>query len=811
MLDTSNRAYKMEMDPEADQRAVVAGESYRFTVLTPKLIRMEYSEGGVFEDLATQTVINRNFPLTKFRIIEETEQLEIITEYLHLVYNKKPFSRNGLSVQVKGNLSAYRSIWRYGEKAENLMGTARTLDESNGAIALEEGLLSRNGFAVIDDSRSILINRDGWVAPRSREAEDLYFFGYGREYLECLKDFYHLCGHTPMLPRYALGNWWSRFYRYTEEEYKELVERFDREKIPFSVAVLDMDWHLTEIDKKYGSGWTGYTWNREFFPDPERFLAWLHGKGMHVTLNVHPADGVRAHEEMYLPMARELGINYEQEDQIRFDISDPQFLDAYFKYLHHPNERIGVDFWWVDWQQGGSTSVEGLDPLWMLNHYHFLDNGRDGKRPMTFSRYAGLGSHRYPVGFSGDTFATWDTLDFQPYFTATASNAGYGWWSHDIGGHMHGVKNDEMLVRWIQFGVFSPIMRIHSSSNPFFVKEPWKFNSLIEAVLKKYLSLRHQLVPYLYTMNRLCHEQGEPLIQPMYYHNPEAEEAYHVPNQYYFGTGLIVCPITGPADRELGLGVFKGWLPEGIYYDFFDGRVYRGGRRVDFYRDIIDIPVLARAGAIIPLVRKEAVKNSTDNPVDLEVRIYAGADGEFSLYEDESPDNTGQNLHWMNLDFTFQWGSSFRVKVVRRDGEAGIAGPGEYKRFQSIPDRRNYHFIFTGVADTGKIRVRAGEDSLEYEKKYHNKGRRLELFISDADTRQELLIEAECSGNIAGNDILPQVFDRLDRAQIAYDLKDLIYQIVRKHHSREQMLAELQTLNLESNLLGALYEIITAY
>ena len=129
-----------------------------------------------------------------------------------------------------------------------------------------------------------------------------------------------------------------------------------------------------------------------------------------------------------------------------------------FKYLHHPNERNGVDFWWIDWQQGSNSKIEGLDPLWMLNHYHYLDNKRNGKRGLILSRYAGIGSHRYPIGFSGDSVISWDSLDFQPYFTANASNVGYGWWSHDIGGHMNGIKDDELATRWVQFGVFSPIM-----------------------------------------------------------------------------------------------------------------------------------------------------------------------------------------------------------------------------------------------------------------------------------------------------------------------------------------------------------------
>lgn len=135
---------------------------------------------------------------------------------------------------------------------------------------------------------------------------------------------------------------------------------------------------------------------------------------------------------------------------------------------------MGVDFWWIDWQQGTKSKMKGLDPLWLLNHYHMLDINRDGNNSVILSRYAGMGSHRYPLGFSGDTVVCWKSLDFQPYFTALASNAGYTWWSHDIGGHMFGKGDNELYLRWLQFGVFSPINRLHSS-NKGMSKEPWNY------------------------------------------------------------------------------------------------------------------------------------------------------------------------------------------------------------------------------------------------------------------------------------------------------------------------------------------------
>lgn len=657
--------YRIKTNPISNSKGIISGEKYRFTVLTSQMIRLEYNENGKFEDRSTQTVIDRNFSVPEFKVIEKQDSLEIITEAIHLTYDKKKFSKNGLTIKVRGNISAYHSIWHYGEEIYDLRGTARTLDGANGEVMLERGLLSRNGFSIIDDSKSLILKENGWVEPRERDVIDMYFLGYGRNYLACLKDFFKLCGETPMLPRYALGNWWSRYFKYTEEDYKELINRFEKENIPFSVAVIDMDWHLVNIDPKYGSGWTGYTWNKELFPDPKEFMNWLHEKNLKITLNVHPADGVKGHEEMYIEMAKELDVNYIDEDEIHFDISDPKFLDAYFRYLHHPNERDGVDFWWIDWQQGSNSKIEGLDPLWMLNHYHFLDSKREGKRPLTFSRYAGVGSHRYPVGFSGDTIISWESLDFQPYFTANASNIGYGWWSHDIGGHMCGTKDDEMATRWLQLGVFSPIMRLHSSASIFNSKEPWRYNNIVREIMNEFLRLRHGLIPYLYTMNKRFNKEGIPVVHPMYYNHPENHEAYEVRNQYYFGSELIICPITKPMNKYLNRSKVKAWLPEGIYIDMLNGMIYEGNRNIDLYRGISEIPVLAKAGAIVPMEQIDRCRNGSDNPKYMEIKIFAGDNGKFKLYEDDG--STLEYLEGKYVETTMElnWNDVVKFTVGR--------------------------------------------------------------------------------------------------------------------------------------------------
>lgn len=767
---------QLTLRPLARAEQIVEGEGYRFTVLTDSLIRLEYQKDGRFVDYPTQTVLCRSFPAVPFRVIEGEGSLEIVTDKLHLYYDKTPFSPTGLRIELKEGFHVYGSVWHYGDAIEDLKGTARTLDNADGAVELEPGLLSEYGFTVLDDSRSARILDDLWAEAKEFVSVDLYFFGYGHDYLRCLKDFYRLSGPTPMLPRFALGNWWSRYYKYTEESYLKLMDRFRENEIPFSTAVIDMDWHLVDIPKKYGSGWTGYTWNPTFFPDPQRFLTALHDRGMKVTLNVHPADGIRAHEEQYLPMAKELRVDYEHEDKIPFDVSDRAFMDSYFRHLHHTNEERGVDFWWLDWQQGSRGGAKGLDTLWMLNHLHFLDSGRDGKDPLTFSRYAGIGSHRYPIGFSGDTFSTWESLDFQPYFTANASNAGYTWWSHDIGGHQGGRRDDELAVRWLQFGVFSPIMRLHSTSNEFYGKEPWNYGLAEERIMGDFLRLRHKLIPYLYTMNALTHRDGLPLICPMYYRH-DVPDAYKVPNQYWFGTEMIVCPITAPADRETLLAGVEAWLPEGVWHDFFTGTVYRGGRKIRLYRDRRSIPVLVKAGGIVPMAKDPSTAH-LGSPDVLEVHVYHGADGSFDLWEDEG-----------TTRFVYQSGQ----QTLRICPESGAG-------------ERLYELHLHGMNQVVGFHTGGIEHSWSYDA--DTKTAVIRLFGSGSE---ELCVAALAEEDaVTGPDIRKTVYEILSKAQISYELKTKAYEAVCGEQDPVRLLGKLQIINLPLTVFEALMELIIA-
>ena len=397
-----------------------------------------------------------------------------------------------------------------------------------------------------------------------------------------------------------------------------------------------------------------------------------------------------------------MGVDKAEKEAVSFDFTDKKYIYGHFKFINEPLENEGVDFWWIDWQQGKKSKIEGLDPLWLLNHYYCLDRQSKGQRPLTLSRFAGYGSHRYPLGFSGDTAINWSVLNFQPYFTATAANAGYSWWSHDIGGHHFGRKDDELYLRWLQFGVFSPIMRLHSTKDPFMGKEPWNFSRDTERTAADFLRLRHRMIPYTYSMNRLTEKDGIPLVMPMYYAYPEDDEAYTVGNEYFFGTQLIAAPITEQADRITKTASAEVWLPEGRYTDIFTGRIYRGGRKIRMCRDMSSVPVLAVSGAIIPLDGR-AEGNDCGNPDKLCVWLYRG-NGSFTLYEDD-----GETLEYEDGKYaetlikSVENGSDFSVEVKPAVGEISV-----------IPERRDYRFEFRDIVSAQDISACSNGDRLDF-------------------------------------------------------------------------------------------------
>jgi len=672
--------------PEPNPEAVVWTPNLRITVLTARLLRIEYNPTSLFEDRPSQVFWYRMQPVPDFEVNRSGSRLEVSTSHLHVTYQTgKPLHANTLQILLKES----KVTWRYGDKNQgDLKGTYRTLDTIDGRVPLEPGLLSRAGWVVVDDSKTLVFNEGGWLEPRGAPegTQDLYFFGYGRAFQECLRDYRKVAGDVPLIPRWALGNWWSRYWDYTHNELCQLIEDFQQHEIPLSVCIIDMDWHITDTGNTC-SGWTGYTWNRELFPDPDATIATIHRAGLKTALNLHPAEGIHPHEAQYEAFCKELGVDPTTGEPVPFNLADPAFTRQYFELLHHPEEERGVDFWWIDWQQGTLSGMPGLDPLWWLNHLHFYDLGRDGrKRPFIFSRWGGLGNHRYPIGFSGDTIITWDSLAFQPFFTATAANIGYGWWSHDIGGHFGGIEEPELYTRWVQYGLLSPILRLHSTKNPMLERRPFAYDAETLRITREAMQLRHAFIPYLYTMAWRDHAKGIVPVRPMYHDHPEEGAAYHCPDQYAFGSELVAAPFVRPMDQETRLSRSLVWLPEGGW-GFFSGTYYPAGHHA-VYGNLEDIPLFVTPGAIVPLGSLTGW-GGIENPNQLTIHIFPGADNHFELYEDDGETNAYQRGNFTLTPFDLKWevsaGMTFTIGPARGD-------------LALVPGEREYVLKLRGVA-----------------------------------------------------------------------------------------------------------------
>jgi alpha-glucosidase (family GH31 glycosyl hydrolase) len=708
-------------NPIADPRAVVVVGKARFTVLTPEMIRMEWAADGKFENHASFVFINRHLPVPKFESAVTksggpVQQLRLKTSALTLTYDASSgngkFTPQNLSIEV--TVDGKQVTWHPGmTDSENLLGTTRTLDGARGSQTrepIEQGLVSRSGWVLVDDSTRPLFDSDNfsfkegekspwpWVMERpAGDRQDWYFFGYGHEYRKALGDYVKVAGKIPLPPRFAFGTWWSRYWDYSDQEIEEIIHGFRQNSTPLDVFVIDMGWHISlEQLKAMGQGdknnqdqsghflgWSGYTWNKVLFPDPGGFLDRLHADHLKTSLNLHPASGIQPWEASYPAMAKAMGIDPATKKYVPYDITNKKFAENYFNLVLHPLEKQGIDFWWLDWQQEQNTKMANVKPTWWINYVHFTDQEREGKRPLLFHRWGGLGNHRYQIGFSGDTVSVWDSLAFQPWFTSTAANVGYAYWSHDIGGHMPGAVEPELFTRWVEFGAFSPILRTHTTKNPESERRIWAYPEPFSSILRSTFQLRYAMQPYIYTEARRTYDTGVAFLRPLYYDWPEANEAYENKSEYLFGDEMLVNPVVTPSDKQSGLATEKVWLPKGEWIEWPSGKHFTGPTSANRSFSIDQIPVYVKQGSIVPM--QPEMSYTGEKPVDpLIVNVWPLASGQttsYSLYEDNGVAEQYQHGVFTHMPIkATQTGDSLRVEIGPVEGSfAGMLKSRGYK------------------------------------------------------------------------------------------------------------------------------------
>ena len=749
-LVTGSMYAAQEDNPVADPDAVVQMGNARFTVLTSRLIRMEWSENGKFEDRATFGVVNRNLPVPDYKVSKNQRKLTINTGDLLLTYGGNgKFSEENLSVSFsipytdeKGKTRERKVVWVPGaDDSGNLLGTMRTLDKCDGARpakSYDKGVISRDGWAVLDESgRPLLVEDESdwgeWVEERdSSDRQDLYIFAYGHDYKDAVTDFTKISGKVPLPPKYAFGYWWSRYWQYSDYEFIDLAKEMMSYNIPIDVMVVDMDWHETWSLRKtkaprdeYGQriGWTGYTWQKQLFPSPSNFLEEIHRLGLRTSLNLHPASGIQPYEECYDRFVGDYLSRTDKYDgpegyvgkdgkevSVPFRITDRDWADAYFNSVIHPLESQGVDFWWLDWQQWRQCKyMPSVSNTFWLNWTFFNDKVRQSRtlgqyadRPMIYHRWGGIGSHRYQIGFSGDTYDSWDVLAYLPFFTSTASNVCYGYWGHDIGGHMQKKDHEtdpELYTRWLQYGVFTPIFKTHSTKTRFLERRIWTFPEYFGA-MRDAIRLRYTLSPYIYNAARQTYDTGISMCRPMYYDYPEADEAYEYRQQYMFGDDILATAVCQPADSVTGLSETTIWFPEGNdWYDMATGKVYEGGSVASLRYTVDENPYFVKAGSMI-VMASETIRSLQEKSNEFRIFVAPGTCGESSavLYEDDGETQAYAEEFARTEISRVADGRTVRITVGPRTGN-----------YKGMQDTRKIALTLEGVLPVSEVKVNGKE------------------------------------------------------------------------------------------------------
>ena len=706
---------KDEWNALAQEEAIVTSGNARFTILTPRLIRIQYSTTANFEDRPTFAVVNRRLPVPHFTSATEDGYLVIHTDSLTLRYKvgsriqkqHKNSSVLGITFQMNGR----QILWYPGkDDALNLLGTQRTLDGNIGdthRVSLEKGLLSRDGWAILDESPSA-VRGDGshpfpfegevdgipWIGlPSDASAIDWYFFGYGHQYKDALGDYVRIAGRQPLPPKYMFGYWYSKYQAYSQSEVQQLIKDMENNDVPHDVLMIDCDWHQ--------NSWTGWTWNKSLFPNPGTLLNWMHTHNTKTALNLHPADGIGSSDDNFAKIRSDMGLDASVKT-VPWQLEDSTFYRTFFKNLMRVREKQGVDFWWLDWQQDLTSSyVKGLGQTFWLNHVFYNDMrlNRTDRRPVIFHRWGGMGSHRYPIGFSGDTFATYGTLQFESYVTATAANVCFGYWGHDGGGYLqpNNVSTDpELVLRWMQFCVFQPIFRTHGSSQSGCERRIWKFSNL--DLQREAFQLRYTLVPYIYSAARQAYDTGVSICRPLYYEWPEENKAYSVEDEYLFGNDILVSPISTPANSN-GMSERKTWLPEGSWYDVCRNRMCDGGRTITDEYAMNEIPYFIRPGSIIPC--NPTLSHLKAEPSSLVLWVIPGANGEGKLYEDQGDSEAYKNGEYATTIFTQNRTNEGTVLTIKsREGS-----------YEGMLEQRAWQVVFFSIEEPSNVLIDGQETS----------------------------------------------------------------------------------------------------
>lgn len=446
-----------------------------------------------------------------------------------------------------------------------------------------------------------------------------YYFIYGPQMQDVVTTYTDLTGKPELPPLWVLGYHQCKWSYYPESKVKEITSKFRELKIPCDAIYLDID---------YMEGFRCFTWNKNYFPDPKRMVAELAEDGFKTVVIIDP--GIKIDKDYWVyKEALEKDYFCKRADgpymkgkvwpgECNFpDYTNPAVREWWAGLFKELVSEIGVKGVWNDMNEPAVMEVPNKTFPMDVRHfydgnpcshrkahniygtqmaratYHGVKRFAYPKRPFVITRSAYSGAQRYTSSWTGDNVATWEHLWIANIQVQRMSISGMGFTGSDIGGFAE-QPTGELYARWIQLGVFHPFCRTHSSGDHG-NQEPWAFDEEVINITRKFVSLRYQLLPYLYTMFWQYIEGGVPMLKPLVYYDQDDTQTHYRNDEFIFGNQILVCPILEP--NAVGRRMY---IPRGEWYNYWTNDLFVGGREVWIDTKFDEIPVFVKAGAIIP-------------------------------------------------------------------------------------------------------------------------------------------------------------------------------------------------------------------
>jgi alpha-D-xyloside xylohydrolase len=612
-----------------------------------------------------------------------------------------------VSFSIYGSHEGFYGLGQHQAGVWNYRGETVDLSQENTNIAIPL-LVSSNGYGIFwnNPSRSRVNNRFVHALYLSAEVADRvdYYFIYGPDADAIVGRYRELTGEVPLFGRWAYGFWQCKNKYQSQLELQTVASRYRALHIPVDNIVQDWFWWVTMGEMK---------WNPNY-PDPQGLIDSLHKEHFHLMVSIWPY--FRPGSSVYTDfdkkgwfIAKTISPSFHPVGQALYDATNPAAAKQYWANANTALFQKGVDAWWLDTDEPETEAREDnlltTNKLFLgsgaryANVYPLFHSGAvsDGqraassdKRVFILSRSAYAGSQRYGVtAWSGDVLSDWTTFQRQIPAGLNYAISGMPYWTTDIGGFISGgnledPKFRELFVRWFEFGAFSPIFRVHGTRNPD-ENELWSYGTDAQKILTDYDTLRYRLMPYIYSQAwQVTSKHGTPM-RPLVMDWREDVEAQNTGDEYLFGPAILVSPVTtqGATSRTV-------YLPQATWYDFWTGEKQEGGKRVQAEAPLETMPLFVRAGSIVPM--GPAMEWTTEKPADpIEVRVYPGADGDFTFYEDENDGYRYEKgahatiaMHWDDAAGTLTLGTrdgsfpgmlqerTFRLVVVGKGHGVGI-------------------------------------------------------------------------------------------------------------------------------------------